>query len=266
MTDKTQRERTFHDQIYENQSRERVSKFYSVTASSRRCYQSSVMGDCEGRNVLEYGCGKGCLAIELAQSGASVIGIDISSVVIEQAKLEAEESRAEQSRAEQSRAEQSRAVSVQFLNMDAENTDFADQSFDLICGTGILHHLDLEKTYSELVRILKPDGRAVFLEPLGHNPLINLFRKLTPSLRSMDEHPLKIRDIQLARKYFNGMQARYFHLIILAAVPFREFAVFTILKNFLDAIDEIIFAVLPFLRRYAWTVVIELYGPNHCGS
>jgi SAM-dependent methyltransferase len=149
--------------------------------------------------------------------------------------------------------------------MDAENTDFADQSFDLVCGTGILHHLDLEKAYSELARILKPGGRAIFLEPLGHNPLINLYRKLTPSLRSQDEHPLKIKDLRFARQFFNRIRIKYFHLLILMAVPFRSTTIFEFLINILGAIDGIIFTLAPLLRRYAWTAVMEFYDPNNSG-
>jgi ubiquinone/menaquinone biosynthesis C-methylase UbiE len=64
--------------------------------------------------------------------------------------------------------------------MNAEATTFPDNSFDLICGSSILHHLNLDKACAEIRRILRPDGGAVFIEPLGHNPLINMFRKLTP--------------------------------------------------------------------------------------
>ena len=40
---------------------------------------------------------------------------------------------------------------------------FADNSFDLICGTGILHHLDIHAAFHEISRTLRPDGIAVFV-------------------------------------------------------------------------------------------------------
>ena len=35
-----------------------------------------------------------------------------------------------------------------------------------------------------------PGGLAVFMEPLGRNPLINRYRRLTLTLRTVDEYPL----------------------------------------------------------------------------
>src|SRR5438270_352918 len=64
-------------------------------------------------------------------------------------------------------------LAIDFAVMDAEHTTFPDASFDLIVGSGILHHLDLDRTYTEIARLLAPGGRAVFVEPLGHNALIN---------------------------------------------------------------------------------------------
>ena len=47
----------------------------------------------------------------------------------------------------QETAEVARAngIAGSYLLMNAEETAFADNSFDLICGTGILHHLNLER-------------------------------------------------------------------------------------------------------------------------
>ena len=88
--------------------------------------------------------------------------------------------------------------------MDAEELKFNESSFDLICEIGILHYLKLEKAYSELQRVVKKDGVALFIEPLGHNPFIKLYRKLTPRLRTLDEHPLLSKDLILAKKYFDN--------------------------------------------------------------
>ncbi|MEO0296764.1 MAG: class I SAM-dependent methyltransferase [candidate division WOR-3 bacterium] len=75
--------------------------------------------------------------------------------------------------------------------MDAENMAFKSRSFDLICGVAILHHISLNKALPEISRVLNNDGLALFIEPLGHNPILNLFRKLTPKLREKKEHPLR---------------------------------------------------------------------------
>src|SRR5205807_1094253 len=91
---------------------------------------------------------------------------------------------------------------VDFLVDDAHATTFPDDSFDLIVGVAILHHLDLEVALREIRRVLRPGGRAVFLEPLWHNPLLRLGRRLTPSARTPDEHPLTVQDWELCHAIF----------------------------------------------------------------
>ena len=52
----------------------------------RRKILSILPNDLSGKRVLDAGCGPGQFSIELAQRGASVLGIDISSNLIEIAK------------------------------------------------------------------------------------------------------------------------------------------------------------------------------------
>src|SRR5690606_30601577 len=116
--------------------------------------------------------------------------------------------------------------------------------------------------YKEIVRCLKPGGKAVFIEPLGHNPIINLYRYLTPKLRTEDEHPLMLADIQRAHQYFGQVKVRYYHMLSIAAVVFRKTFLFKPVLNVLDGIDAVLFAVFPFLKRYGWMSVIELSDPK----
>jgi SAM-dependent methyltransferase len=247
-----QRERDFHNHVFVEgrEGRERaVNKFYSVSSSfvyyRRRLHELG-----QGRRMLEYGCGPGSMAFDLARQGAIVTGIDISDVAIQLAK---------------SKARDEGLYDLDFLEMNAEDLSFEDDRFDLICGSAILHHLDLEKAYSVLARTLHPDGHAVFIEPLGHNPIINLYRKLTPRLRTPDEHPLLMRDLKLAERYFGDVQLRFFQLQTFLAVPFRNSRFIRPLRQTLDAMDQALFRVLPPVRKYAWQVVIELSKPRRPG-
>jgi len=107
---------------------------------------------------------------------------------------------------------------------------------------------------------LRADGVAIFMEPLGHNPLINLYRRLTPRLRTPDEHPLTMHDLQFAREVFSELEIRSYHLLALAAVPFRRWpSIFDPLLAALERIDGWLFRFLPFSRRYAWYAVAILY-------
>lgn len=237
----------------EPSQKEDVEKFYSVAERSRKCYVDLIKRDCQARRVLEYGCGTGSHALFLTRLGAKVTGIDISDVAVQKARENAEANSAE---------------GVRFEVMDAESLDFQDATFDLICGTAILHHLELEKAFSELARTVKPTGKCVFLEPLGHNLLINIYRKRTPELRTPDEHPLLMKDFKLARKYFGKVKLHCFHLCSLFAVPFRSMRVFGGLLRCLDGVDAALFRTIPFMKRYAWATVVVLSepmkGPTTC--
>jgi SAM-dependent methyltransferase len=244
-----QREAEFHDRAYTDETREKLwSSYYLIVDSSRRFYEEYLGARCRDADVLEYGSGLASEAFFLADRGArSVTGIDISSVAVER---------------NNQRARARGYERVTFVVMDAETMDFEPESFDLICGGAILHHLDLERAYFELARVLRPSGRAIFIEPLGHNPLINLYRKRTPHLRTPDEHPLLTEDLELASRYFGSVRARFAHLSSLAAVPFRRSRFFANLVGALDDLDRTLFRFVPALRRYAWQVVIELSEPR----
>jgi SAM-dependent methyltransferase len=242
--DRYDAEREFHDRAFSEDVRARAGKFYAVIRASRAFYEGFLAERAQGARALEYGCGPGSYAFFLARHGAEVTGIDISETAIQQARAQAEQE----------------DLAVDFRVMNAERLDFPDDTFDLICGTGVIHHLELTTAYGELARSLKPDGAAAFVEPLGHNPLINLYRRRTPELRTRDEHPLLLGDVDLARSYFRRVEPHFFHLASLLAVPFRRRSGFAPLLGALDAVDRTLFRV-PALRRYAWQVVIVLSDP-----
>lgn len=141
--------------------------------------------------MLEYGCGTGSKAFALAHTGAHVVCIDISGVGVAEATARAERD----------------GVRADFVQMDAEALGYSFGAFDLVCGSGIFHHLDMERSLAEVRRVLKPEGTAVFYEPLGTNPIINLYRRLTPSMRTPDEHPLVPADFDLMRRHFREVES-----------------------------------------------------------
>ncbi len=54
-------------------------------------------------------------------------------------------------------------LTVRTARADAESLPFAEQSFDLVLGHAVLHHLpDLQRAFSEFHRVLRPGGRIVF--------------------------------------------------------------------------------------------------------
>ena len=244
-----EREAAFHDHALEQDVRAGVTKWYAINRAGvddyrRRLHEGLRASRDTPARVLEYGCGTGSQAFHLAAAGAHVDGIDISPVAIERSE-------------EQARAE-GVAHRTAFQVMDAEHLRFADASFDVVCGSGIIHHLDLDLALPEVARVLRPGGRAVFYEPLGHNPAINLFRRRTPALRTEDEHPLLMADLRLAARHAAHVDVAFFHLATLAAVPLRARRGFPAVLRGLEAVDAVLLHRRSPLRRWAWFAVIEL--------
>jgi ubiquinone/menaquinone biosynthesis C-methylase UbiE len=242
-----QSEREFFNQSYATRARAPLAKYYAITRNSDRYYKDYLRESCAGKVVLEYGCGMGSNAFWLAEQSARIVGIDISDGAIEMAR---------------EKAARQDLRNVEFQVMDAERMSFEDGSFDVVCGTGILHHLDVETSLGELARVLRPDGKAIFMEPLGHNPALNLFRRVTPKFRTPDEHPLLRKDIKLMRRYFRVTRCRFFHLFSFGAIPFLPTRVFFPVLEFLDGLDRGLFRLAPILGYLAWYAVITLEKPR----
>ena len=222
-------------------------KWYSIARKSRGFAQSYLRQHSRGARALDYACGDGLYTAQMAESGADVTGIDISGVSIANAAREAER----------------RGISAKFAVMDCERLEFPDSTFDLINVNGVLHHLDLERAYGEMARVLKPTGSVLCVEALRHNPLFHAYRRLTPQLRTEFEtdHILGRREVLAARKYFSHVEWRFFHLASVLAVPFRNTACFNAVLRPLEAIDSLVLG-LPAIRWWAWQIGFVLAGPK----
>jgi len=225
-------------------------KYYSVATGSEKYYQDWLRQRCTpGKKVLDYCCGNGENGIYSAQFGADVIGIDISPQGIENCRLNAVREGVDKN--------------CRFEVMDAEATQFPDNSFDVIVEYGALHHLDYPKAMTELHRIIKPTGEIICVEALRHNPLIHLYRRMTPDLRTAweVEHILTVQHLDQSREYFEEVNTKFFHLASLAAVPFRKTSIFKPLRGMLDRIDESILK-RPWIGKYAWIMVFTMAKPR----
>ena len=204
-----EREKKFHNDRYIDDKRKVLSDAYTFAQSSKTLFinlvtlfinlVTNVNSD---DHVLEIGCGTNTISERIVNIGANVTIVDISEKAIEIAKQNIQEG----------------IINISCVVMDAENLKFNDQSFNLIYGSGILHHLSIEKAIFEIKRVLKQGGKAVFYEPLGHNLFINIFRLLTPRLRSKDEHPLLVADLKLIENNFPNTRFHFFYLFSLIAL------------------------------------------------
>jgi ubiquinone/menaquinone biosynthesis C-methylase UbiE len=186
----------------------------------------------------------------MASCGATVVGIDISAEGVANANQNALDLGLEDR--------------CRFVVQDAEATSFPDNTFDVIVEYGALHHLDYGRAMKELRRILKPTGQVICIEALRHNPFFHAYRKLTPHLRTAWEvdHIIGIQQLELSRSYFQEVSAKFFHLAVLAAVPFRKTRFFPKIRNVLDALDSKLLGRMS-LGKYGWQCVFTLSNPKN---
>jgi ubiquinone/menaquinone biosynthesis C-methylase UbiE len=242
MSNRINKEKEFHDQRSGSSNvRLAINKYYSISKIHRSYYQGLISSFCKNKKLLEIGCGTGKNSILWTKYGADVVGIDISSQRISNAKEMARE----------------RRLRAEFFEMNVEEMDFKDDSFDIVVGSSILHHLDIEKACHEVSRVLKQGGHAIFSEPLGHNLIVNLYRKFTPNMRTEDEHPLLMSELKKIREQFGKVDIRFFHIFTLLAIPLRRFRFFNHLLNVLHLIDRSLMYILPFIRRFSWLIVLD---------
>jgi ubiquinone/menaquinone biosynthesis C-methylase UbiE len=99
------------------------------------------VGEVRPRRFLDVGCGMGELAERVQRElGADVVGVDISSRMVELTSARGVEARV----------------------ADAQALPFDDASFDCVAANWVLHHVpDLDRGARELARVLTPGGRLV---------------------------------------------------------------------------------------------------------
>lgn len=205
------------------------------------------VGSLKGKDVLDFGCGRGHTSRIYAQMGAArVEGFDISGENIRVAEKNAKRDQLDDR--------------VFFRHLAAEDIDYQDASFDVAIGKAILHHTDLEKTSKQLARVLRPGGVAYFLEPLAHNPILNLFRILTPWRRTPTEQPLRIKDLDIFRRDFASVSYRGFYLFSLLANGLLLITgsrkLFNRSVGILLRWERSSLARFPFLQKYCWTALL----------
>ncbi len=212
-------------------------------------YVDALLGDLAGQRALDFGCGKYAdMSYKLAAAGATVVAGDISLESVKRPKFII--------------LWHGYRKRVKFLKLDCERLCFRDQTFDLIIGRAILHHLNLDLAAGEIRRVLKPGGRAIFIEPLGMNPLLNLYRRLTPNRRTSDEHPIKFSDFNLLAQYLPEILHKEFNLLSMLAFGLASFyqnkRVLKKILSVLTRADNWLFKHFPVLTRFAWTTVIVM--------
>jgi 2-polyprenyl-3-methyl-5-hydroxy-6-metoxy-1,4-benzoquinol methylase len=154
------------NQIFEDSEAAKIRKV-------RRCdYMINQMVVTSTTNVVEIGCGTGEALNYIAdKTRASCLGIDLSPKIIESAQKQYQKSNLSFQVAD-------------FNKPESFNGEMAFNNFDYVVGNGIIHHLyyNLEQSLVNLHKLLKPNGKIIFIEPNIYSPYVALIFKV-PALR-----------------------------------------------------------------------------------
>ena len=235
------REKEFHNELQSKKNGRFENIFYKAISNCGEDFLKYLGENAKNSEILDYGCGVGSFAEKIIKyKPKKITGIDISEISIDKAKKKAEELN----------------IDIKYKVDNCEKTSLEQNSFDIVYGTGILHHLEISKCLDEIHRILKSKGSLLFIEPLGTNPIINLYRKFTPKSRSKDEHPLIKKDFEYLNKKFIDVKIRYYGFLTLVFFPFyktpKESRFFKLLVSF----DQFLFKFRLF-QFLAWSVLIS---------
>lgn len=197
------READFHDQWASNTRTEDVlvrQCFEAPTAVENR-FILNRMGGMEGKKLLDIGAGLGESSVYFALKGARVTAVDVSPGMVEMALA----------------LGKSYGVQLEGIITGAEDLDVPEASYDLVYIANTIHHVqNREALFNRMNRALKPGGMFFSIDPLAYNPAINLYRRMATEVRTPDESPLTLGDLQLARKHFDRVGHREFWVFSLA--------------------------------------------------
>ena len=128
-------------------------RFYELVEEHRYAKEWHIplaadFGGARGLKVLEIGCGLGTDGAQFAKAGANYTGVDLTDAAVELARKRFEIFN----------------LPGTFQTADAENLDFADESFDLVYSHGVLHHTpNTARAVREIHRVLRQGRRAIVM-------------------------------------------------------------------------------------------------------
>jgi SAM-dependent methyltransferase len=256
-----EKERQFHDRWAATIDVDgiRVRDYFEACTAPENRFILDRLGDVSGKKLLDLGCGAGENSVYFAMQGAECVASDYSAGMVTVALELANKY----------------GVEIQGATMNAMSLDFADDSFDIIYVANLLHHLpDPIACLREMHRVLKPGGKACFWEPLTHNPIINIYRRMATSVRTEDEQPLDIEIVKFVKSQFSHVDYDTFWLATLW-IFIKFYAIDRIDPNQerywkkiiieheklagiyypLERVDRLL-KQIPLMRKFAWNLAV----------
>ena len=255
------KEKTFHDQWASTIDVEgiKVKDYFEACTAPENRFIIQQLGNIKGKRILDLGCGAGENSVYFAKRGAICVAADYSPGMVEVALQLAAANQ----------------VEIEGCTENAIALSFPDNSFDIVYASNLLHHLpDPQAAIREMYRVLKPGGKACFWDPLKHNPVINVYRRIATSVRTEDEQPLDINIVNFVKSLFSTTtydtfwiatlwiflrfylidrvdpnQERYWKKIIIEQEKLQP------TYQRLEKID-LVLKKLPLIKRFAWNIAV----------
>lgn len=264
VTERARVEEAFHDRWAQSMCVEELlvrESFESPTAVENRFALEAMGGPAgiKGRRLLDLGCGAGETSVFFARQGAHVVAADVSREMLRVAGALAAHHQ----------------VPLHTTQLMAEAMPFPDATFDRIYGNGVLHHVELEPALREIARVLKPGGIATFIEPLSHNPVIEVYRRIAKEVRTPTEQPFTFSQFKVVERYFSSVTHREFWLTSLSIFLYYYFIErvdpkadrywkrvirdgWRVQRPFraMSRLDGVILRLIPYFRRWCWNTVL----------
>lgn len=203
-------------------------------------YALDQLGDINGLRVLELGAGSGVDSVMLVRRGAIVTATDVAegAITVLLRRFEGNELAAPETGV-----------------MPAEQLSLPDSSFDRVFARGVLHHADVAAAAPEIARVLKPEGRGVFIEPLSENPVLDFARehfRYPGKTRPKGHRGIRYSTVSTLRRQFSRTSIRGFYL---TSMLNRAFG-FDVELGMLERFDEWLLTRSPTFQRLCRYVVV----------
>jgi ubiquinone/menaquinone biosynthesis C-methylase UbiE len=152
------------DDVAEEYDTKRFSQGGSLIDDREKRAVLDALMPVEGKRVLEIACGTGRFTVMLAEQGAEVVGLDISSAMLKQGREKAREAGV--------------ADSLQFMRGDAARLPFPDDYFDTVLAMRFFHLADTPASFlSEMRRVSR---EQVFFDTFNRLSTRTVYNWLLP--------------------------------------------------------------------------------------
>ncbi len=205
-----------------------------------------------GSRFLDIGCGTGGFSVPPALDGASVVGVDASLVSLRLAMQRQEMLAVEDAQ-----------PSLSFLAADIHRLPFADATFDVVTSYGVLSYLNRDVALREIRRVLRPGGSMVVVDTLPGSPPLRWWRQRhVRSGREAQEtvdNLITLADIEEMRRVFDHVEVVSMHgITTLLSTALRRIPRVAGMVDVPLRVFDAALLRLPFMRRWAWKVVLHL--------